>query len=688
MIRLYEGNVTNFDNNGLGVLIDAMTCTVTEKLNGEYELEMTYPVNGVLYDEIQNGRIIYTKANTHTTQPFRIYSISRPINKVITVNAQHISYDLSDIVVKGALENYAYTVDEVFEYIRRCTLSPCRYTFSTTVTTKSKLCLSKPRSVRAVLGTDSDAILSIFGGEFEFDMYDVILHDKRGTDRGVSIEYGVNLTDLTQEESIADMYSLVYPYYFVEDDGLQYLDDGPIRIINNPVRDKTMSLDLSSNFDSMPTQEKLKAEAQKYIEKNKLAEPKVSLTVSFIKNPEIIESLQDVQLGDTVTVKFEKLGVNSTSRCISTVYNCITDMYSGIELGEPTDTLSDTVSKTITKQSTLDNDIQNTNAKLDNEIDGVHVDITKTKDSILAEVNDTKNGLEAEIQLTASGLTSQISDVNSNLSSRISQNASDISMKVSRGYDLCNSISVSTDDITISGNRFIVSSNNFSLDRYGSMTANSATINGTINAYSGSIGPLEISNMGLACGYTDIGRDAVRGITMYTNSIYPINGTTLIAGYSNGVLALNGSVRINNPGASTAAPNCRIQNGTNQLGIASGSSERFKHDIVPVYNADLDPHNLYNVGIYQYKYNLNYLESDDQRYNQDVIGFVAEDIYKHYPIAVEKGMYGEIVDWNMRFMIPPMLQLIQEQHKEIETMKFSLMQLHGELSLLKQKKED
>ena len=55
MIRLYEENVTNFDNNGLGVLIDAMTCTVTEKLNGEYELEMTYPVNGVLYDEIQKA---------------------------------------------------------------------------------------------------------------------------------------------------------------------------------------------------------------------------------------------------------------------------------------------------------------------------------------------------------------------------------------------------------------------------------------------------------------------------------------------------------------------------------------------------------------------------------------------------------------------------------------------------------
>lgn len=715
MIKLFESTEISFNNNGLGCLNDAITCIVTEKLNGEYELELTYPVDGIHYNDISLDRIIYTKANSYTEQPFRIYSISKPINKIITVNAQHISYDLSNITVKGALENYAYTVQEVFEYIRRMTLIPCRYSYSSDVTRTGNMCLSKPRSIRSILGTD-EGILSIFGGEYEFDMYNVILHERRGSDRGVCIEYGKNLTDLKQEENNAEMYTAVYPYYFVEDDGLQMLDDNLVRIIDNPVREKILTLDLTSDFEEMPTQEVLIEQTRKHIEKEKLNEPKVSLTVSFVKNPEISDSLQDVRLGDTVTVKFIKLGVNSKSRCICTKYNCITDKYDSIELGEPTETLSDTVSKVVKDQSNTETDLTNTNVKLDNEIDRateeekeIHSEIVKTDESIRLDVAAVKSGLESQITLTAdtinsrvtniqsglesqitqtaNGLSSHISDVNSNLSSRISQNASDISMKVSRGYDLCNSISVSTDDISISGNRFIVNSDNFSLDRYGNLTANNANLSGKINATSGSIGPLEISNTGLSCGYTDISRDTVHTMTMYTNSIYPINETKLIVGYANGILALNGSVRINNPGASTAAPNCRIQNSTNQLGISSGSSYRYKHDISPVYNADLDPHRLYDIGICQYKYNLNYLEADDQRYNQDVVGFIAEDIYEKYPVAADIGVFGQVNDWNLRFIVPPMLQLIQEQHKEIETLKSSLVMLNGEVSILKQKME-
>lgn len=734
MIKLFESTEISFNNNGLGCLNDAITCIVTEKLNGEYELELTYPVDGIHYNDISLDRIIYTKANSYTEQPFRIYSISKPINKIITVNAQHISYDLSNITVKGALENYAYTVQEVFEYIRRMTLIPCRYSYSSDVTRTGNMCLSKPRSVRSILGTD-EGILIIFGGEYEFDMYDVILHERRGSDRGVCIEYGKNLTDLKQEENNAEMYTAVYPYYFVEDDGLQMLDDNLVRIIDNPVREKILTLDLTSDFEEMPTQEVLIEQTRKYIEKEKLNEPKVSLTVSFVKNPEISDSLQDVRLGDTVTVKFIKLGVNSKSRCICTKYNCITDKYDSIELGEPTETLSDTVSKVVKDQSNTENDLTNTNVKLDNEIDRateeekeIHSEIVKTDESIRLDVAAVKSGLESQITLTAdtinsrvtnvqsglesqitqtanglsarisdnsgnistlfstaSSLSSQISDVNSDLSSKISQNASDISMKVSRGYDLCNAISVSTDNINISGNRFTISSDNFSLNEYGSMTAHGATIDGNINADTGRIGPLTIEPNALSCGEIDISRYVIQTPYLETDAIKQLHGTEL--DIFSKILNLQGSVRITNPGTSTAAPNCRIQDNSHQLAIASGSSHRYKHDISPVYNADLDPHKLYDIDVCQYKYNLNYIDEDDQRYNQDVIGFIAEDIYEKYPVAADIGAFGQVNDWNLRFIVPPMLQLIQEQHKEIEILKSSLVMLNGEVSILKQKME-
>lgn len=747
MIKLFESTEISFNNNGLGCLNDAITCIVTEKLNGEYELELTYPVDGIHYNDISLDRIIYTKANSYTEQPFRIYSISKPINKIITVNAQHISYDLSNITVKGALENYAYTVQEVFEYIRRMTLIPCQYSYSSDVTRTGNMCLSKPRSVRSILGTD-EGILSIFGGEYEFDMYNVILHERRGSDRGVCIEYGKNLTDLKQEENNAEMYTAVYPYYFVEDDGLQMLDDNLVRIIDNPVREKILTLDLTSDFEEMPTQEVLIEQTRKHIEKEKLNEPKVSLTVSFVKNPEIADSLQDVRLGDTVTVKFIKLGVNSKSRCVCTKYNCITDKYDSIELGEPTETLSDTVSKVVKDQSNTENNLTNTNVKLDNEIDRatekekeIHSEIVKTDESIRLDVAAVKSGLESQINLTAdsinsrvtnvqsglesqitqtanglsarisdnsgnistlfstaSSLSSQISDVNSNLSSRISQNASDISMKVSRGYDLCNAISVSTDDISISGNRFIVNSDNFSLDRYGNLTANNANLSGKIDATSGTIGGLKINEKGIygvaGVGYnTKIMNNTIEsegGIFNYitTDNIGTTSGRIEIGMGGSTHIEMMGKVCIQNPGSSTASPNCRIQDNTNRLAIASGSSRRFKHDIAPIYNADLDPHRLYDIGVCQYKYNLDYIDEDDQRYNQDVVGFIAEDVYEKYPVAADIGMFGTVEDWNIRFMLPPMLKLIQEQHDEINTLKTSLTTLQGKVAILEKIMEE
>lgn len=100
LILLYDANETAFQSNGLGSLNDAIKCTVTEARNSDYELDMEYPVNGRHYSDLMVRRIIYAKPNPHDgPQPFRIYSISRPISGKISVVAAHISYDLSDYVV-------------------------------------------------------------------------------------------------------------------------------------------------------------------------------------------------------------------------------------------------------------------------------------------------------------------------------------------------------------------------------------------------------------------------------------------------------------------------------------------------------------------------------------------------------------------------------------------------------------
>ena len=97
---LYEGTETSFTTNGLGRLADAISCKVVEEINSVYELEMTYPVDGVHYEDIHENRIILAQPfDGGQTQPFLIYKVTKPINGIVTINAEHISYRLTGITV-------------------------------------------------------------------------------------------------------------------------------------------------------------------------------------------------------------------------------------------------------------------------------------------------------------------------------------------------------------------------------------------------------------------------------------------------------------------------------------------------------------------------------------------------------------------------------------------------------------
>ncbi len=96
LIRLFESTATSFFTNGLGGLSDASKCEVVEERNGAFELEMEYHISGKRYDDLQLRRIIVAKSNPYSDpQPFRIYEISKPINGIVTVKAEHISYDMT-----------------------------------------------------------------------------------------------------------------------------------------------------------------------------------------------------------------------------------------------------------------------------------------------------------------------------------------------------------------------------------------------------------------------------------------------------------------------------------------------------------------------------------------------------------------------------------------------------------------
>ncbi len=99
---LYERTDTNYNRNGAGFLIDVLNCEVTEERNGAYECTFTYPITGQIYNYITEGAVIKVKPNeTSEPQLFRIYKHSKPLNGVVTFNAEHISYDANGIPIIG-----------------------------------------------------------------------------------------------------------------------------------------------------------------------------------------------------------------------------------------------------------------------------------------------------------------------------------------------------------------------------------------------------------------------------------------------------------------------------------------------------------------------------------------------------------------------------------------------------------
>ena len=231
MIILFEENEQKFDSLGLGVLTSATRCEVEEKLNDKFEVVMDYPVNGENYAKLTQQRIIFCKPNPYDNyQPFRIYSISKPLNGIVTINAQHISYDMIGLPVtsvngKTLLETLTQIQNEYYEDPNDDTKSrkygvikglKNPFVLSTDITSPKSFKTTQPYNMRALLMGGDNSILSVYKAEVKFDKFNVRILAKRGSDRGFQIRYGKNMTELTQESSDEELCDGIYPYYHSE----------------------------------------------------------------------------------------------------------------------------------------------------------------------------------------------------------------------------------------------------------------------------------------------------------------------------------------------------------------------------------------------------------------------------------------------------------------------------------------
>ena len=344
---LYSATETNFDNNGIGILSACVSCEVTEEANGIFELAMQYPMDGVHFAEIGDRVIVKAKADQfREPQLFRVYAISKPMNGIVTVLAEHISYDLSGVPVKPFS---ASTASGALAGLKSNAVVDCPFDFWTDKTTQTNFKVSVPASIRSRLGGVAGSIIDVYGGEYEFDNFTVKLHNHRGQNRGVSIRYGKNLTDIQQDQNCSNVATGVYPYW-ADAEG-KVLVELPERTINAPGTYnfvKIRTLDLSAEFETQPTVEQLRSKAESYIKSNNIGVPKVSLTVSFAQLEQSeeykhLKLLERVSLFDTVNVEFPALNVSATAKVVKLVYDGLADRVKSVTLGSVRANIADTI---------------------------------------------------------------------------------------------------------------------------------------------------------------------------------------------------------------------------------------------------------------------------------------------------------------------------------------------------------
>lgn len=655
-----------FETNGLGVLTDCTRCEVTEERNGEYELVLDYPSNGVHYDEIALRQIILVKPNASDgPQAFRIYFISAEIDGMKTVNARHLIYDLSGVpVLPFTAQNAAAACAGLIN--NAAVESP--FEITTQVGTIADFKVDVPSSVRSWFGGKEGSLIDIYGGEWHYDNYTAMLDDSRGQDRGVVIRYGVNLIDFQQEKNCEEVWTGVLPYWANEEGTV--VRANIINLEGSFDFRRILCLDLSQDFEEQPTTAQLIARAQTYIKANNIGVPRVSLSLDWAQSTEVVE------LCDTVTVEFERLGISTKAKCVRTVWDALKERYTRIEIGDARTNITDTIhnlqqeeekQKTSVSNAML-RAIANATALITGNEGGYFIVHDSNGDgfpdeTLWMDTNDIETATRVW-RFNQAGLGFSSSGYDGPYGLAITMNGEIVANFVTTGT----LSALDIDGVNITGSNITG----------GTVTGATLSNGGTFEVTDDGIMTLMIENM--SKGFT---------IKNAAGTTYTKMTASQIQRYSNNALALlitGGSIQGTgtcsfaqsyDSTVSTAANTVVTGGGT--LHRSTSSSRRYKHDI----NEDLgelDPEPLYDVSVVRFKYNDDYLSEGDQNYGKDVIGFIAEDMAEKYPVAVNYDDEGKPEMWQSNYLIPAMMKLIQNQKKEIDELRARLDRLEARFS--------
>lgn len=337
----------------LGTLADATLCIVTEQRNGEYELELEYLPTGVLANELKTGAVILAiPSYGAAAQPFRIYQVDKSLTGTIQVNAHHISYDLNKVYLKyfNDTTGITATLAAIKTNLIQQSGDTTDWTFTNDgiTNTTSTFKHPEPSTVRAALGGTEGSVLDVFGGEYEWNGFNVIIHKNRGEDRGVYVRYAGNLLEFNREEDFENAYTHVMVYWFDEETGnkttsLSY----PVHdlVASDFTQSRTAVIDVTDQFETQPNRATLNPVAQDYAAKM-TSKPTIGLEVKFVDLNSTTEGGAEapVKLCDTIHVIDPVRDVSISAKVVETRWNVLLDRYEDVTIGTKGKNIADTIS--------------------------------------------------------------------------------------------------------------------------------------------------------------------------------------------------------------------------------------------------------------------------------------------------------------------------------------------------------
>ncbi|MBO7513866.1 MAG: phage tail protein, partial [Fibrobacter sp.] len=201
--------------------------------------------------------------------------------------------------------------------------------------------------VRSWFGGKAGSLLDVYGGEWKYDNYTASLKQARGANRGVTIRYGKNLTQLSQVLDMSNLVTAIVPYY-INPDGVQTVGTKVNTGLTLDVP-REVAIDFSQEVDpesgtAITTQ--LANLANRYKNNNNLTTLTNSITLDFVQSGQLTER---VDLCDTVSIYFEALGLTASAKCVATVWDVLAERYTSTTFGEARTNIADTIAQSAKK---------------------------------------------------------------------------------------------------------------------------------------------------------------------------------------------------------------------------------------------------------------------------------------------------------------------------------------------------